>query len=206
VRFETRHIDAGGATIFLRYAGAGPPVLLLHGFPQTNLMWSGVAAALADRFTVVCADLRGYGRSSCPPSDVHHAPYSKRAMAGDMVAVMSALGHSSFAVAGHDRGGRVAYRLALDHPDVVVGLAVLDIIPTIDVWERADATFATAYWPWSLLAQPEPLPERLVGAAPSAVIDAALDGLGLIRRRLRRGDTRCICRGALGCRARSRDL
>jgi len=178
VRFETRHIDAGGATIFVRYAGAGPPVLLLHGFPQTNLMWSGVAAALADRFTVVCADLRGYGRSSCPPSDVHHAPYSKRAMAGDMVAVMSALGHSSFAVAGHDRGGRVAYRLALDHPDVVVGLAVLDIIPTIDVWERADATFATAYWPWSLLAQPEPLPERLVGAAPSAVIDAALDGWG----------------------------
>ena len=178
MQFASQHIDTGAATIFVRWAGSGPPLLLLHGFPQTNLMWSQVAAQLTHEFTVVCADLRGYGQSSCPPSSADHAPYSKRAMALDMVAVMAALGHSSFGVAGHDRGGRVAYRLALDHPEIVSGLAVLDIIPTDDAWERADATFATAYWPWSLLAQPEPLPEGLVSAAPASVVDAALDGWG----------------------------
>jgi haloacetate dehalogenase len=133
---------------------------------------------LARRFTVVCADLRGYGRSGCPASTPDHAPYAKRAMARDMVVVMARLGFPRFAVAGHDRGGRVAYRLALDHPGRVERLAVLDILPTGTVWERADARFALAYWPWSLLAQPAPFPERLLEAAPEAVIDEALGGWG----------------------------
>jgi haloacetate dehalogenase len=141
-------------------------------------MWHGVAPRLARRFTVVCADLRGYGASGCPASTPDHAPYAKRAMARDMVAVMERLGFPRFSVAGHDRGGRVAYRLALDHPGRVERLAVLDVLPTATVWERADERFALAYWPWSLLAQPEPLPERLIQAAPEAVVDAALAGWG----------------------------
>ena len=176
--FESEEIDTGETTIFARLSGSGPPVLLLHGFPQTHAMWRGVAPRLARDFTVVCADLRGYGRSGCPASAPDHAPYSKRAMARDMVAVMERLGFDRFSVAGHDRGGRVAYRLALDHPGEVERLAVLDILPTGTVWERADARFALAYWPWSLLAQPEPLPERLVAAAPEAVVDDALGGWG----------------------------
>ena len=141
-------------------------------------MWRGVAPLLAGRFTVICPDLRGYGRSGCPPSTPDHAPYTKRAMARDMVAVMERLGFPRFSVAGHDRGGRVAYRLALDHPGRVERLAVLDVLPTGTVWERADARLALDYWPWSLLAQPEPLPERLIAAAPEAVIDDALAGWG----------------------------
>jgi haloacetate dehalogenase len=172
--FESAEVDAGETIIFVRWSGSGPPILLLHGFPQTHLMWRAVAPLLARRFTVVCADLRGYGRSACPPSASDHAPYTKRAMARDMVAVMERLGCPRFSIAGHDRGGRVAYRLALDHPSRVERLAVLDVLPTGTVWERADARFALAYWPWSLLAQPEPLPERLIGAAPEAVIDDAL--------------------------------
>src|SRR5918911_4504407 len=171
-------IQTGETSIFVRSSGSGPPILLLHGFPQTHLMWRGVAPLLARTFTVVCADLRGYGRSSCPASAPDHAPYAKRAMARDMVVVMAQLGFPRFAVAGHDRGGRVAYRLALDHPRRVARLAVLDILPTGTVWERADARFALAYWPWSLLAQPAPFPERLLGAAPEAVIDEALAGWG----------------------------
>lgn len=176
--FEAAEIETGETSIFVRWSGSGPPILLLHGFPETHLMWRAVAPLLARRFTVVCADLRGYGRSGCPSSTPDHAPYSKRAMARDMVAVMERLGHSSFSVAGHDRGGRVAYRLALDHPARVERLAVLDILPTGTVWERADARFALGYWPWSLLAQPEPLPERLIAAAPEAVIDDALGSWG----------------------------
>jgi haloacetate dehalogenase len=171
-------IETGVTSIFVRTEGAGPPLLLLHGFPQTHLMWRDAAPLLARRFTVVCADLRGYGASGCPPSTTDHAPYSKRAMARDMAAVMAQLGFRRFAVAGHDRGGRVAYRLALDHPERVKRLAVLDIVPTATAWERADARFALAYWPWSLLAQPAPLPERLISAAPDAVVDAALTGWG----------------------------
>jgi haloacetate dehalogenase len=150
----------------------------LHGFPQTHLMWRSVAPLLARHFTVVCADLRGYGRSGCPVSTPDHAPYAKRAMAQDMVIVMERLGFPRFSVAGHDRGGRVAYRMALDHPTCVDRLAVLDILPTGTVWDRADARFALAYWPWSLLAQPEPLPERILAAAPEAIIDDALGGWG----------------------------
>jgi haloacetate dehalogenase len=176
--FEAIELQAEETGIFLRRFGSGPAVLLLHGFPQTHLMWRAVAPLLARRFTVICADLRGYGRSGCPASRPDHAPYAKRAMANDMVSVMGKLGFPRFSIAGHDRGGRVAYRLALDHPDQVERLAVLDILPTADTWERADKKLATAFWPWSLLAQPEPLPERLVSAAPDAVVDDALGGWG----------------------------
>jgi haloacetate dehalogenase len=176
--FETAEIETGETRIFARWSGSGSPILLLHGFPQTHLMWRGVAPVLARDFTVVCADLRGYGRSSCPASTPDHAPYTKRAMANDLVTVMERLGFPHFSVAGHDRGGRVAYRMALDYPDRVDRLAVLDVLPTDTVWARADAQFALAYWPWSLLAQPEPLPERLLAAAPEAVVDNALGSWG----------------------------
>lgn len=170
----TRKVGTGRGPVFVSQSGEGPPLLLLHGFPQTHLMWRDVAPALSERFTVVCADLPGYGRSFCPPSEPDHAPGSKRAMAGDLVEVMERLGFPRFGVAGHDRGGRVAYRMALDHPGRISRLAVLDVLPTSTVWSRADARLALAFWPWSLLAQPAPLPERLIGGAPDAVVDDAL--------------------------------
>lgn len=176
--FHMAEVPTGETSIFVRWSGSGSPILLLHGFPQTHLTWRNVAPLLARRFAVVCADLRGYGSSGCPASTPDHAPYAKRAMARDMVTVMERLGFPRFSVAGHDRGARVAYRLALDHPSRVERLAVLDILPTGTVWDRADARLALAYWPWSLLAQPEPLPERLIEAAPQAVVDAALGGWG----------------------------
>lgn len=176
--FETDEIQVGETSIFVRWSGSGTPILLLHGFPQTHLMWRSVAPLLARNFTVICADLRGYGRSGCPASTTDHAPYAKRAMAQDMVIVMERLGFPRFSVAGHDRGGRVAYRMALDHPKRVNRIAVLDVIPTGTVWDRADARFVLAYWPWSLLAQPEPLPERVLAAAPEAIVDNALGGWG----------------------------
>lgn len=176
--FTTNEIQTSETSIFVRTKGSGPPVLLLHGFPQTHLMWQGVASLLAHNFAVVCADLRGYGHSGCPASTSNHAPYAKRSMAHDMVSVMEQLGFERFSVAGHDRGGRVAYRMALDHPDRVDRLAVLDILPTETVWDRADARFALSYWPWLLLAQPEPLPERILTAVPEAIIDDALGGWG----------------------------
>ena len=176
--FQPIEVDTGESTIFLRFAGSGPPLLLLHGFPETHLMWRDVAPTLTRDFTVICADLRGYGRSGCPPSAPDHAPYAKRAMARDLVTVMDRIGFPGFAVAGHDRGGRVAYRMALDYPERITHLAVLDVLPTKAVWDRADARFALAYWPWSVLAQPEPLPERLLGEAADAVVDHALGAWG----------------------------
>lgn len=176
--FTAQTIETGDTTIFLQAGGSGPPLLLLHGFPETYLMWRDVAPILARYFSIVCADLRGYGQSGCPVSTADHAPYAKRAMAADMVAVMRQLDFDHFAVAGHDRGGRVAYRLALDHPGHVTACAVLDIVPTAAAWDRADARFAQAFWPWSLLAQPAPLPERLIGAAAEAVVDDALSQWG----------------------------
>jgi haloacetate dehalogenase len=176
--FASACIDTGETQIFVRSSGSGPPILLLHGFPETHLMWRGVAPLLARSFTTICADLRGYGQSGCPASTPDHAPYAKRAMARDMVTVMEQLGFLHFSVAGHDRGGRVAYRMALDHPDRVERLAVLDIVPTETAWHLADARFALAFWPWSLLAQPEPLPEHMLTMTTDAVIDDAMGGWG----------------------------
>jgi haloacetate dehalogenase len=167
-------ITTPGSNIFLRKLGTGPALLLLHGFPETHLMWRRVAPVLANNFTVICPDLRGYGNSGCPPSNDNHEPYTKRAMAEEMVFVMEQLGFTKFSVAGHDRGARVAYRMAIDFPDRVLQLSVLDIVPTSDVWDRADKRFASAFWPWSLFSQPTPLPERLIALAPDIVIDNAL--------------------------------
>lgn len=157
---ETR--TANGQRIRLRRGGAGPPLLLLHGNPQTHLMWHRVAPALAARFTVVAPDLRGYGFSSKPPPSADHAPYAKRAMAQDMVALMADLGFPRFDVVAHDRGARVAHRLALDHPAAVARLCVMDIIPTLEHFERADMDFAMGYYHWFWLAQPHPRPERMI--------------------------------------------
>ncbi|GIL38314.1 alpha/beta fold hydrolase [Roseiterribacter gracilis] len=176
--FSAATVEVGDTTIFVRRKGEGPPLLLLHGFPETHLMWRAVAPALAANFTVLCADLRGYGASGAPESDDQHAPYAKRAMANDMVQLMQAQGFARFSVAGHDRGARVAYRMALDHPDRVERLALLDVIPTGEAFDRADSRLTLDYWPWSLLAQPAPLPERLLGANPEAVVDDALGGWG----------------------------
>jgi haloacetate dehalogenase len=166
--FELTTIDTGEATIRARHGGSGPPLLLLHGHPQTHVMWHLVAPRLAEEFTVVTPDLRGYGESSKPPTTADHEPYSKRAMARDQVEVMRQLGFEHFGVAGHDRGGRCAYRLALDHPERVTKLAVLDIVPTAEMWRRADMRFGLVNWHWFFLAQPAPLPERLLERNPDA--------------------------------------
>jgi haloacetate dehalogenase len=176
--FVTREVVTDRGMVFCQEGGAGPAVLLLHGFPETSLMWHGVAPLLANDFTVVAADLPGYGRSDCPAGSEDHEAMSKRALASTLVEAMQALGHETFAIIGHDRGGRVAYRAALDHPDRVTAVAVLDVIPTYEVWERADARLALSFWPFSLLAQPAPLPERLLLAAPEAVIENALSEWG----------------------------
>jgi haloacetate dehalogenase len=164
--FTLTELAVPGARIRLRYGGSGPPLLLLHGNPQTHVMWHRTAPELAREFTVVCPDLRGYGGSFKPPATPDHAPYAKRAMAADMVAVMGQLGHARFKLAGHDRGGRVAHRLALDHPQCVEQMAVLDIIPTIEHFERTDMAFAMGYYHWFWFAQPHPFPESLINAAP----------------------------------------
>jgi haloacetate dehalogenase len=169
--FDSGSVEVDGSAVYARWGGRGPAVLLLHGFPETHLMWRDVAPVLAEEYTVVCADLRGYGRSGCPPTTDDHAPYAKRAMAAELVGLMDRLGHRRFAVVGHDRGARVGHRLALDHPERVTGLAALDVVPTAEVWDRADARLAIGFWPWSLLAQPAPLPERLLTGAADAVIE-----------------------------------
>ena len=164
--FEEHRISTREAEMFVLTGGAGPPVLLLHGYPQNHVVWHTVAPRLRDRFSLVIPDLRGYGDSKGPPPDPQHVKYSKRAMAEDMVEVMTALGHERFMLAGHDRGGRVAYRLALDYPERVSRFAAVDIIPTLDVWERMDQDTALRTYHWPFLAQPAPLPERLVGQDP----------------------------------------
>jgi len=168
--FAAHDIDGDGARIHCVVGGSGPPLLLLHGYPQTHAMWHRIAPALAAERTVVCADLRGYGDSGKPPGGPPHAAYAKRAMAADMVAVMRTLGFDRFDLAGHDRGARVAHRLSLDHPQAVRRLAVLDISPTRIMFERTDQAFATAYYHWFFLIQPFDLPERLIGADPAYYI------------------------------------
>ena len=164
--FAEQRIATSGAEIFLRSAGSGPPLLLVHGYPETHVMWHKVAPQLAEHFTVVCPDLRGYGASSKPASDPEHFAYSKRAMARDLVEVMAALGHDRFCVAGHDRGARVTHRLALDHPARVERAAVLDIIPSLHVFDNVDQAVATGTYHWFFLIQPAPFPETLIGHDP----------------------------------------
>jgi haloacetate dehalogenase len=178
--FEPRELPTPRGPVYAVVGGSGPPLLLLHGYPQSSVMWHGVAPLLVEQHTVVATDLAGYGASFRPAPARDHAPHGKRAMATDQVAAMAALGFDRFAVAGHDRGGRVAYRMALDHPTQVERLAVLDIVPTGEVWRRADRRFARGYWHWSFLALPPPLPERLIGGDPQAFFDLHVRaGMGL---------------------------
>lgn len=172
--FEQRRLAVSETDINLRIGGSGPPLLLLHGYPQTHVMWHKVAPRLAERFTVVCTDLRGYGDSGRPPSGPDHAGYSKRAMARDQAEVMSALGFQRFSVVGHDRGARVTHRLLLDHGERVDRAAVLDIAPTLDMYERTDRVFAEAYYHWFFLIQPYDFPERLLGADPDYYVEAKI--------------------------------
>lgn len=174
--FDEFDLAVEGTTIHGRAGGSGPPLLLLHGIPETHVMWHRVAPVLAERHSVVVTDLRGYGDSGTPASSENHAPYSMRAVAQDQVQVMRALGHQHFSVAGHDRGARCAYRMALDHPEVVDRLAVLDIVPTGDAFDRADKDFSLGYWVWSFLAAPAPVPEELIAGASEVLVDHMLDG------------------------------
>ena len=170
--FTLTEITVPAGRIRLRHGGSGPPLLLLHGNPQSHCMWHRVAPSLAERFTVICPDLRGYGCSHKPPATPDHAPYAKRAMARDMIDVMDHFRHARFGVLAHDRGARVAHRLALDAPDRVERLAILDIVPTIEHFERADMAFALGYYHWFWFAQPHPFPEVLIDAAPESWFDA----------------------------------
>jgi haloacetate dehalogenase len=169
--FQSHWIDTAIGRIFARSGGSGPPLLLLHGYPQTHVMWHRVAPLLARHFTLIIPDLPGYGWSVAPPPDENHDPYSKRAMAAVMVEAMERLGHVYFHVAGHDRGGRVAYRLALDHPGRVTRLAVLDIVPTWAMWRQLDRAMAFKVFHWTFLAQSYPLPETLIGQDPVRYLD-----------------------------------
>jgi haloacetate dehalogenase len=164
--FDYRSLFVNGVTINAALKGAGRPLLLLHGYPETHHMWRFVAPALAGQFSIVCPDLRGYGDSGKPGGSADHATYSKRTMARDMLDLMAALGHERFMVAGHDRGGRVAYRLALDHPQAVSRLALLDIVSTKAVYEHGGMALASAYFHWYFLIQPQPLPEALISREP----------------------------------------
>ncbi len=174
--FQLHDIQAGPVRIRAAVGGSGPPLLLLHGHPQNHVTWHKIAPRLAERFTVVAADLRGYGDSDKPEGGERHAAYSKRAMAADQVTVMRDLGFARFRLVGHDRGGRVAHRLALDHPDAVERMAVLDVAPTATMYARTDQAFATRYFWWFFLIQPAPLPERMIGADPEFFLRKHIDG------------------------------
>lgn len=176
--FQQTTLQVNGVTINLQHGGNGPPLLLLHGFPQTHVIWHKVADALAKRFTLVMPDLRGYGDSSRPPGAPDHSNYSKRVMAQDMVDIMAALGHASFFLCGHDRGGRVSHRLALDHQEAVRKLMILDISPTRTMYEATNKELATAYYHWFFLIQPAPVPETLIGNSASFVLRTTLANWG----------------------------
>ena len=180
--FESRLVPLDGIDIHAAIGPrrAGPAVLLLHGYPQTHAIWHRVAPRLAQRYNVVASDLRGYGDSGKPATAADHAPYSKRAMAGDQVELMRALGHERFLLAGHDRGGRVAHRLAVDHPEAVRKIAVLDIAPTLAMYEQTTDAFARAYWHWFFLILPAHMPERMIGADPGAYLREKM-GESLVR-------------------------
>ncbi|MGE0610952.1 MAG: alpha/beta fold hydrolase [Hyphomicrobiales bacterium] len=172
--FESRTLTGAGAYIFARIGGKGPPLALLHGYPQTHAAWHRLAPGLAEHFTLVIPDLRGYGASSCPESDDKHYPYSKRAMAEDIVAIMGELGHRTFSLIGHDRGARVGYRLALDHEDVLDRLVLLDILPTYVMWENMNRNLAMSAYHWPFLAQPHPMPETLISKSPAYYLEHTL--------------------------------
>jgi haloacetate dehalogenase len=176
--FRLDRVDVGEAVLRVRHGGAGPPLLLLHGHPRTHVTWHRVAPLLARSHTVVCPDLRGYGQSSKPPTTPDHRPYSKRAMAGDCLALMAALGHERFAVAGHDRGAYVALRTALDHPAAVTALAVLDAVPIGEALARCDARFAASWWHWFFFGQTEKPAERVISADPDAWYPAGPEPMG----------------------------
>jgi haloacetate dehalogenase len=169
--FDEDQVEVGEATYFVARGGSGPPLLLLHGFPETHLCWELVAPELAASHRVVAPDLRGYGASEAPPPGPHGEGYSKREMAAELVELMAALGHDRFAVVGHDRGARVAFRLAVDHARRVTRLAVLNIVPTLEQFERMGTGPSLGYWPWFLLAQPAPFPERIIDADPGALLE-----------------------------------
>ncbi len=179
--FSSRRVAVDGIEIACCIGGAGPPVLLLHGFPQTKAMWARVAPVLAEQFTVVCADLRGYGESSKPKCLPDHSNYAFRAFAADQLGLMRQIGFDRFHVVGHDRGGRAAHRMALDHPDAVRTLTVMDIVPTHAMLNDTDRKVAAAYWHWYFLSQPEPFPERLIGNDPDFFYETSLTGWGAAR-------------------------
>lgn len=179
--FDRKRIDTDGMAINCAIAGSGPPVLMLHGFPQSLAMWARTAPLLAEKFTVVCADLRGYGDSSKPKCLPDRANYSFRAMAADQVGLMQKLGFPRFHVVGHDRGGRTGHRMALDRPGTVMSLAVLDIVPTYAMFMQTNRHVAGAYWHWYFLSQPEPFPERLIGTDPDFFYQTCLVGWGATR-------------------------
>ena len=168
--FRVVRAPGAGAEVHAVVGGSGPPLLLLHGYAQTHALWHKVAPRLARRFTVVAPDLRGYGDSGKPVSDENHEPYSKREMAKDAVALMAHLGHGRFALAGHDRGARVSHRLVADHPQAVTRVALLDIAPTLAMYERTDMAFARAYWHWFFLIQKAPIPETMIGHDPAGYL------------------------------------
>ncbi len=172
--FATHRIESNGLTFHARAGGSGPPLLCLHGYPQSHACWHKIAPRLAETNTVVAMDLRGYGLSEAPAGDTQHLSYAKRTMAADGVALMRALGHDRFTVMGHDRGGRVAYRMALDSPEAIGRLILVDIIPTLDNWERMRAGSAIKSYHWPFLAQPQPLPETLIGSHPTYYLDHTL--------------------------------
>ena len=182
--FSPQQHAVNGVQLFARVGGrpahdsSAPPLLLLHGFPQTHAMWHRVAQQLAPHFRLVLSDLRGYGDSDKPPGDTDHGNYSKRAMAADLVQLMKQLGHRRFLVCGHDRGARVAHRMALDFPECVDRLCLIDIVPTLTMYERTDMAFATAYYHWFHLIQPAPLPERMIGGNARYYLHAKLGGWG----------------------------
>ncbi|SFP33176.1 alpha/beta fold hydrolase [Tranquillimonas alkanivorans] len=172
--FETRRIDVGRLSLSVRVGGEGPPLVLLHGFPQTHLCWAQVAPAFAERHTVIVPDLPGYGASDAPADDAEHTVYSKRAMARDVAGLLDSLGHDRASVLGHDRGARVAYRFALDHPDRIDRLGIIEIVPTGDFWAAWNADLALAAYHWTFLAQPAPMPERLIAGDPAGWLDHTL--------------------------------